>query len=102
MQPVTHINKTAQRWNAQNVSISQRLSTANKCVDQLIQDHYTVLSVDVENGQPLICIYPSQRAADELHGHLHIRKGGGSTQHTYTASYMDCTVQWEKEGGYLA
>lgn len=99
---IVSLNASRNRWNEQNISIVQRMNRQQDCVEELIQRGYTILRSEIENGQPIIWIQPSIRAQDDLKGHLHIRKGGGSMEQTYQAQLLDCRVQWTMQGGHCA
>lgn len=81
----------------QNDHILDRMQQAELAVEQLVARGFTVLSVKVEDRNPLIWIQHSARC-NQLDGGVHvITQGPRGREEVMAATFEGCQVQWRNE-----
>lgn len=82
-------------FGAQNAHVMQSMRAAQRAVDRLIADGYTVHSINVRDRRPVIWIAACERCA-ALDGAAHIVRthAPGQRQTVMAARIEGCQVQW--------
>lgn len=82
-------------FGAQNAHMVESLRAAQRAVDRLVVDGFTVHSVDVRDRNPVIWIAPCERCA-ELTAAAHVTHThtNGMRTTVMVATVEGCQVQW--------
>lgn len=85
--------------DAQSSHIVGSLATATKCVQRLVREGFTVLSVHVGCRNPVIVIQPSPRCERLRGGVAMIASTARGRKQLMATSFEGCEVMWNVKGG---
>lgn len=102
MASITPLNAHSKQSNQQNKNIKEAVALLPTAVNALIRRNYTILSIEIEHGQPIIWIQACARAHHDLNGVMYVRRGGSRQEQTFQAQLDGCRVQWTVTGSISA